>query len=332
MFNMYRAKNIFFPLNKSVRVVAISTTSYVPRINQNLSETLDTNGTALPSAGGTPLTSVMARDNANYIAVTNNSAGSVRVGHYSTDGGATFTAHPSSNGFCVGSAISDDGQFILFANSSAPSVMYYSYNGGSSWSSKNAGNVVGSVCCSSDGSKVFMSPTSTVYSIGNISTDSMANISSVTLPATGWYGSCMTGDGSRIWIARYANVSGKQVAYSDNDGASWTTVTVDAGITSNHSQFIKCSKDGKHLIVGAPNADLYVSNDFGTTWTKKTMSENVYQLSVNISSSGRYMVCVSTVTNGRFFYSKDFGATWNTKTISASTTQFRCIAIEEQTT
>jgi hypothetical protein len=327
----YFAEKLFVPLNKGVRVVAISTTSYVPRINLNLSGSLDSNGTALPSAGGTPLTSVIARDNPNVIAVTSNSAASVRVGHYSTNGGSTFTAHPTSNSFCVGSAISDNGQFILFANSSAPSVMYYTYNGGSTWSTKNANNVCGSVCCSSDGTKVFMSPTSTGYSQASISTNSMGTLSTVTMPATGWYGCCMTGDGSRIWVARYANVSNKLVYYSDNNGSSWTSVVVDSTITSNHPQFIKCSKDGKHLIVGGLNANIYVSNNFGATWTKKTMTENVYGLSVNISSSGRYMVVVSTVTNGRFFYSKDFGATWSTKTVSASTTQFRCIAIEEQT-
>lgn len=327
----YFAEKIFVPLNKGVRVVAISTTSYVPRINLNLSGSLDSNGTALPSAGGTPLSSVIARDNPNAIAVTMNSAASVRVGYYSTNGGSTFTAHPTSNGFCVGSAISDNGQFMLFANSSAPAVMYYTYNGGSSWSTKNANNVCGSVCCSSDGTKVFMSPTSTAYSQGSISTDSMGTLSTVTLPATGFYGCCMTGDGSRIWIARYANVANKLVYYSDNNGSSWTSVVVDSAITSNHAQFIKCSKDGKHLIIGAPNADVYVSNNSGATWTKKTMSENVYALSVNISSSGRYMAVVSTVTNGRFFYSKDFGATWQSKTISASGTQFRCIVIEEQT-
>lgn len=327
----YFAQKLFFPLNKNVRVVAISTTTFIPRININLSGSLDSNGTALPSAAGTPISAAMARDDANKIIVANNSASNVRVLHYSTNGGSTFTAHPTSNSFILQAAISDNGQFMCVAKGSGTGPAYYTYDGGSTWLSKvTPVQNPACVCCSSDGSKVFFGPGNTTISQASISTDSMATISIVTLPATGWYGACMTGDGSRIWIARNTGTTPKTVAYSDNNGSSWTTVTVDASAIST-TQFIKCSKDGKHLICGASNADLYVSNNSGATWTKKTMTENVYGLSVNISSSGRYMVVVSTVTNGRFFYSKDFGATWQSKTISASGTQFRCIAIEEQT-
>ena len=323
----------YYPLNQNLRVVAVSTTTFIPRLNYNLTGCCDYNGTALPGAAGLPFMHVIARNNPDRILLSMNSGVSVPMGYYSTNGGNTFTAIPATGSFVLGSAISDNGQFMAVAKANVNSALRYTYNGGTTWSSTPiVNNATGSVCCSSDGSKVFIGPTNTAgapTNVAYISTNSMATLTTLTLPSSGWYGACMTANGSRIWISRFNNnIAPKTVSYSDNNGGTWTSVTVDAAAIST-GVGIKCSANGQHLIMGHNNADVYISNNFGATWTKKTMSENVYWVGVNISSSGQYMVVPSTVTNGRFFYSEDYGATWRPKTMNASTTQFRGICIEE---
>jgi hypothetical protein len=77
-----------------------------------------------------------------------------------------------------------------------------------------------------------------------------------------------------------------------------------------------CSGDGKYQVLGTEDGDgVWVSSDYGTTWTKTSLPNKWYRSSA-MSLSGKYQV-LSTGEH-EIAYSDDFGVSWTLKTIGSS--------------
>jgi len=274
----------------------------------------------------TPLFLSIARNNSSNMLFSNNSGASTVMAYYSTDKGNTFTSVGVNYAFSIQTCISDNGTFMLAARGTTAEAVRYSYDSGTNWTTRTTGlvdNGVG-VSCSSDGTKVF--GTSTSLTSAWLTTNSFSTTSTVTIPFSS-YSSCMSGDGKRIYIQ--SQTSTVRIAYSTNDGSSWTTVTVDANKTAA-GVAMRCSANGKHILLPSSGSYAFVSNDSGDTWTtvSGSFAEGLETVGCGVSRSGKYMV-LSSSANGKYYYSKNFGRTWTARTVSGVAVRFRAIDIQE---
>jgi len=69
------------------------------------------------------------------------------------------------------------------------------------------------------------------------------------------------------------------------------------------------SLDGKYQTAVTYNGYIYVSDDYGDTWTQKD-SERSWRV-VSLSSTGQYQT--ATTYNGYIYVSDDYGDTWTQK-------------------
>ena len=72
---------------------------------------------------------------------------------------------------------------------------------------------------------------------------------------------------------------------------------------------IQLSKSGQYQ-TAISNSTLYVSNNYGLTWSSPITSD--YLIDIAISSSGKYQLVYSNLRyTYTFRYSSDYGVTWN---------------------
>jgi len=226
-------------------------------------------------------------------------------------------------------------------------ALYFSSDYGTTWSTYTASYTIFGVCCSWDGSIVYINGGGYVHKSTNYG-------STFTQIASGLDGSCRatccSSDGVYVYIAVFNNY----VYYSSNSGASFTAASTNTSLI-----VIKCSPDGKYL-VGSPimgNLYTWYSSNYGVSWSQTTMSNSAgcvaisqngtYILTLNssswylstnggtsynvlpspvngayalqgcaMSSSGKYML-VAYGSSGGIYYSTDYGSSWTL--ISGST-------------
>lgn len=319
-------------LNSTTIFVAFANTSApTPKIRYNFNDQHDTDGTAVGSTlAGLRLLKIASDAPTNMVSVVNNGSASVS-GWYSTNSGSTWSAHSSSN-FSHGllSGISANGQVMAFARTHATESFIYSTNAGSTWSSKTVTlDQPRGMSMNSDGSKSFF--VGGLGAAGKYSGNTLGTFTNRTLP---WIAadSFMLKDGSKIWITRSTNAGSIAVAYSTNNGANWTTSTVSSSdSTDATSATLVGSDNGQHMafVCGTTYNYIFVTNNGGTSWNKRSFSESLYQFSISMSKSGRYITLGSNANNGKYFYSTDYGQTFNSKTISGVSAILGATGVQE---
>ena len=121
---------------------------------------------------------------------------------------------------------------------------------------------------------------------------------------------------TRILVARGTadGANPAEVAYSDDDGATWTTVNVGAVngqyVPNANSLF---ALDQYHIWLGTNDGYIYVSDDGGVTWTAQEAAalnthewQAVFALNENVIWAGGY--------HNELAMSEDGGATWTAMT------------------
>ena len=118
------------------------------------------------------------------------------------------------------------------------------------------------------------------------------------------FGTAMSADGKIQAIA--TNVA--QMRLSTDYGVTWSS----KGPSIKWSQ-IAMSSDGKYMVSGVyDGGDIYVSSDYGNTWTAKAGISRPAR-GAAISSDGRYMTVPIDNSGYGFYVSSDYGNTWTTK-------------------
>lgn len=107
-------------------------------------------------------------------------------------------------------------------------------------------------------------------------------------------------------------------------GAVWTDATPDT--TLDYINWLSCavSSSGKYQTAVEEFGDIYLSSDYGSTWTTTHNMGNAATNCISLSYSGEYQ----TASNGiNIIVSTDYGQTW-TETQSVGNTQiFVCISL-----
>jgi photosystem II stability/assembly factor-like uncharacterized protein len=79
--------------------------------------------------------------------------------------------------------------------------------------------------------------------------------------------------------------------------------------TVSGDKYISSSSTGQYVSFSVYGGYIYISSDYGNTWTQK---ENIRSwISISVSSSGQYQS--SVVSNGYIYISSDYGNTWTQK-------------------
>jgi photosystem II stability/assembly factor-like uncharacterized protein len=112
--------------------------------------------------------------------------------------------------------------------------------------------------------------------------------------------------------------SGDSIYFSNDYGETWNVLNSSDGTTINGSIYnsiesfptgcVSMSYTGQHITIAIES--IYVSNNYGETWTNifNDFSDRNWK-SVSISSDGLYQTAVEK--NGNIYTSKDYGITWN---------------------
>ena len=120
-----------------------------------------------------------------------------------------------------------------------------------------------------------------------------------------WAAISSSSDGTKL-VAVAGNGSALPV-YSLDSGKSWTTSPYWAIPTSGATD-VASSADGRKVVVVSYDNKMFLSTDYGATWTEKSMLGN--WLAVSSSSDGTKLVAVGV---NLISVSTDSGATWTTK-------------------
>ena len=203
--------------------------------------------------------------------------------------------------------------------------LYSSTDYGITWttagSATGATTFVQSMCCSKDGKCVYFhlaagGTNTLVKSLDyGATTTSSAPILSVTSGAGYWI-TCS--DNGKIVYSTGDSCFGR----SFDNGATWTSNTSIAvgGSSISLSGFqmrgICCSGDGRYIVLLKGNTSgtgtVYVSNDYGATWTKPTsIVDNKKYRACGISSTGQFVIVATEENDTSHMISTDYGVSWN---------------------
>jgi hypothetical protein len=205
----------------------------------------------------------------------------------SLDYGATWQTNSFTG---AAAAVSANGSNIFVG---APSGIYNSTNAGATWSTQSVGNIR-MLASSADGARV----TALLYGSAPIMTSADAGITWSTnnnSPITFWGGVASSGDGNRL-AAAGANVG---VWISADAGVTWSQA-----LASNVTT-VASSVDGRTLM-GAVAHVVYLSTDFGATWSSKELG-NLDAMSSACSADGSRLGLASY---DGIYISTNSGATW----------------------
>lgn len=155
----------------------------------------------------------------------------------------------------------------------------------------------------------------------HISTNTGTTFTQMTsLGADEWWDFAMSSNGTYMSAVGESDVP--TIYRSINSGTTWTTIT---GFTDvSLLKHLDMSTTGQYQIAGGIrgfdyNSYIYVSNDYGATWTmKKQLSDRIGAFA--ISNNGQYMIAGEIIDSGsgsvnKYVYmSSDYGQTWNALT------------------
>ena len=183
----------------------------------------------------------------------------------------------------------------------------FSTNSGVSWSGPLDVNGT-AVAASADGRRwIIANPECgdllfSYTSATGLSSASPANISSSLV--------AISGDGTRLAAAGTYNepsLTELGVQVSTNLGASWDSVLTNVGVAS-----IALSSDGRTLVAGAESNAIFLSTNFGVTWSTNIVRTNFPGPWSGAACSADGARIFTTSAGGPFAVSNDAGKSWVT--------------------
>jgi hypothetical protein len=217
--------------------------------------------------------------------------------------------------------ISANGQY-LYINSSSGNC-YLSSNYGVSWTSSNpsglptTNNYVDSAMSATGSYILTAAYTGPVYLSSN-NGSSFTAISAVDVSfgseVTGQLGSvAMSSTGQYMLVASFITYG--LVYLSNNFGAtgSWTKISaLTQAVSGNGYRNCSISANGQYMMVVGQL--VWLSSNFGVTWTSLSYFPSFYYNGCSISSTGQYMWVTNQSSTYQLNYSTNYGTSWTTVT------------------
>jgi len=183
--------------------------------------------------------------------------------------------------------------------------VFISHNAGTSWTPVDPPGLSSDYdwfWCSSDddGSVLTVASDSQFY----ISTNS--GVAWTKIGGSGCSSNCaLSSDGSKMY---YTDDLYYRLYYSSNSGVSWTQL--GSYPISPGPAYIACDDTGAYVYVVQLDASVYMSSDYGSTWSDITPSgyANNSWSTIQCSSDGK--IVFATVEGGRVFISYNYGTNW----------------------
>lgn len=215
----------------------------------------------------------------------------------SIDSGTNWT-NPSRTGTAYGDiSCNSTGQYVI-TTSDDYNGCYVSSNYGVSFSSKAIAGGHYQTACSTDGSKMYVSGSNN-YTFYSHNYGVTWNSVRMQLGLSPTFGTACNGDGSIVYhtgeLGIYKSVT------------SGTTFSLISGSTNMRQ--CACSITGQYIISARNPGLVYISADYGSTWSSKLYSAGWY--SVAMSLDGKTQM-VGAENGNIFCYSTDFGSSWLT--------------------
>lgn len=212
----------------------------------------------------------------------------------SPDGGVSWVASGVAREWWDVASSSDGRRLIACASGISGSELYISEDYGATWTARETVRQWSSVASSADGMKLLAAEAGGyLYT----SQDGGTNWTAHDSWSLQWSGTASSADGTRL----VACVDGGYIYTSSDAGTNWTA----------HGNLldwycVAISADGDHLLAGAFNEHLYISNS-GVLW-EPCVPTGMWS-AVTSSDDGTRLAACST--DGRIYVSSDSGATWS---------------------
>ena len=147
----------------------------------------------------------------------------------------------------------------------------------------------------------------TIYSKLISNTSSFLSASLTTAPSS----VCLSADGTRQYFVSGQNIYGGSILQQPSGGTSGITYQAQSTVLTgvwNGKGAISCSYDGRIVLVGRTAGSIYLSFDFGYSYSNITVTGATTSLATSMNSDGKSMIVVNQA--GTVFYSNNFGTTW----------------------
>lgn len=221
--------------------------------------------------------------------------------HISSDSGKTWSDSGLSKQWS-GVAMSSDGKIQTAA--AHDGTLYVSNDYGNNWESKESARIWRTVAMSSDGK--FQTAITWAVDYIYVSSD-YGNTWTPKGTKGPWITIAMSSDG-KIQTAAGMTTSMQKIYTSSDYGETWTARDRRA-----YWRSVSMSSDGKiQTGVAFSGMDgkgrIYVSNDYGISWSEKVNTNGLFLTNVDMSEDGK--IQTASVYNGQLQFSNDYGATW----------------------
>ncbi|MFM6940750.1 MAG: WD40/YVTN/BNR-like repeat-containing protein [Candidatus Planktophila sp.] len=225
----------------------------------------------------------------------------------SSNGGVTWsTLSTTAYAHWYGLDTSSDGSKVV-ASELVSGNVWTSSDAGATWTARTGAGTRSwnSVAMSGSGSKIIAAADNAYL---QISTDSGATWTAQTSAGQrNWAAVSMSSDGSKL--VALTSGGANSVWTSADGGTTWTQRTNPAGPPS--WRLVRSSGDGANVVASSYGGYVWVSNDYGVTWSSATSIGSTNWKAVDVSKDGSTMVAgVGWTASGLLYISTDSGATW----------------------
>lgn len=199
--------------------------------------------------------------------------------------------------------------------------IYTSTNSGSLWTLTSApSKTYVSICSDSICSSIFaVGGTNIVYN-----KTSGAGSWTTATPLSAWSYICCDTSGTYIYAI---NSSNSQVTKSSNGGSTWSTISTSAPTYASGQ--IQCSYDGKTVAFIAGGGKVYVSTNYGASFSGVNVTSNGL-ISVGVSGDGFTIFAGNYITNMDLFFNTTSGlGTWTQTNANYASGEWTGIALSQ---
>jgi hypothetical protein len=146
-----------------------------------------------------------------------------------------------------------------------------------------------------------------INAVGSTASEILANTPGVLPGTSAWLQCSSSSDGTKLVIGTFQTASG--VFTSADSGVTWTA-RAGSGIPASAQYYgTASSSDGSRLITGINPGIIYISTNYGVSWTAQTIDPSARWFAFAGSSDGRTLI--ATAYDVGFVYTSiDFGVTW----------------------